>query len=65
MKARILTRRSRLIIRRTRHERRRPTDSDDVLPGRYEREREIADSLKLSLFVVYEVLTAFDWEDKA
>jgi DNA-binding transcriptional regulator LsrR (DeoR family) len=29
------------------------------------KEREIADSLKLSLFVVYEVLTAFDWEDKA
>jgi DNA-binding transcriptional regulator LsrR (DeoR family) len=29
------------------------------------KEREIADSLKLSLFVVYEVLAAFDWQDNA
>lgn len=29
------------------------------------KEKEIADSLKLSLFVVYEVLTAFDWKDEA
>jgi transposase len=30
------------------------------------KEKEIADSLNLSLFVVYDVLTAFDWteEDK-
>ena len=30
------------------------------------KEKEIADSLKLSLFIVYDVLTAFDWteEDK-
>ena len=29
------------------------------------KEKEIADSLKLSLFVVYEVLAAFDWKDEA
>jgi DNA-binding transcriptional regulator LsrR (DeoR family) len=29
------------------------------------KEKEIADSLKLSLFVVYEVLAAFDWQDNA
>ena len=28
------------------------------------KEKEIADSLKLSLFVVYEVLTAFDWVEE-
>lgn len=28
------------------------------------KEKEIADSLKLSLFVVYEVLTAFDWTEE-
>lgn len=28
------------------------------------KEKEIADSLKLSLFVVYEVLTALDWTEE-
>ena len=27
------------------------------------KEKEIADSLKLSLFIVYDVLTAFDWTE--
>ena len=28
------------------------------------KEKEIADALELSLFVVYEVLTAFDWTEE-